>query len=93
MHQLTHHFVSLIANFLHLESLERNFSWTCFNNNNTFFHLSPISSHLHPLQVENCDSNMRLVVDKDDNGKFRLQRVKGLLRLIGLRPPFKDEEV
>ena len=31
---------------------------------------------LHPLQVENCDSNSRLVVDKDDNGKFRLERVK-----------------
>ena len=34
------------------------------------------SSHLHPLQVENCDSNSRLVVDEDDNGKFRLERVK-----------------
>ena len=27
---------------------------------------SPTSSHLHPLQVENCDSNSRLVVDEDD---------------------------
>ena len=26
-------------------------------------------------QVENCDSNSRLVVDEDDNGKFRLARV------------------
>ena len=33
------------------------------------------SNHLHPLQVENCDSNSRLVVDEDDNGKFRLERV------------------
>ena len=32
--------------------------------------------HLHSLQVENCDSNSRLVVDKDDNGKFRLERVR-----------------
>ena len=32
-----------------------------------------ISTHLHPLQVENCDSNSRLVVDEDDNGKFRLE--------------------
>ena len=32
-------------------------------------------NHLHPLQVENCDSNSRLVVDEDDNGKFRLERV------------------
>ena len=41
-----------------------------------FFNFSPISNHLHPLQVENCDSNSRLVVDEDDNGKFRLERVK-----------------
>ena len=40
-----------------------------------FFIFSPTSSHLHPLQVENCDSNSRLVVDEDDNGKFRLERV------------------
>ena len=39
-----------------------------------FFNFSPTSSHLHPLQVENCDSNSRLVVDEDDNGKFRLER-------------------
>ena len=37
---------------------------------------SPTLSHLHPLQVENCDSNSRLVVDEYDNGKFRLERVK-----------------
>ena len=41
-----------------------------------FFNFSPTSSHLHPLQVENCDSNSRLVVDEDDNGKVRLERVK-----------------
>ena len=39
-----------------------------------FFNLSPTSSRLYPLQVENCDSNSRLVVDEDDN-KFRLERV------------------
>ena len=44
-----------------------------------FFTFSPTSSHLHPLQVENCDSNSRLVVDEDDNGKFRLERDKQLL--------------
>ena len=32
-------------------------------------------NHLHPLQVENCDSNSRLAVDEDDNVKFRLERV------------------
>ena len=41
-----------------------------------FFNCSPTSNHLYPLQVENCDSNSRLVVDEDDNGKFRLERVK-----------------
>ena len=41
-----------------------------------FFNFSTTSNHLHPLQVENCDSNSRLVVDEDDNGKFRLERVE-----------------
>ena len=40
------------------------------------FNLSPTSNHLHPLQVENCDSNSRLEVDEDDNNKFRIERVK-----------------
>ena len=42
-----------------------------------FFNFSTTSNHLHPLQVENCDSNSRLVVDEDDNGKFRLDGVNG----------------
>ena len=41
-----------------------------------FFNFSPTSSHLHPLQVENCDSNSRLAVDEDDNGKLRLEKDK-----------------
>ena len=41
-----------------------------------FVNLSPTSDHLHPLQVENCGSNSRLVVDEDDNGKLRLERLK-----------------
>ena len=41
-----------------------------------FFNFSTTSNHLHPLQVENCDSNSRLVVNEDDNGKFRLERVE-----------------
>ena len=40
-----------------------------------FFTFLPTSNHLHPLQVENCDSNSRLVVDEDDNGKFRPESV------------------
>ena len=44
-----------------------------------FFNFSSTSSHLYPLQVENCDSNSRIVVDKDDNGKLRPERVKRLV--------------
>ena len=39
-----------------------------------FSHLSPTSSH-PSLQVENFDSNSRLVVNENANGKFRLERV------------------
>ena len=39
------------------------------------FNFKTTSYHLHPLQVENCDSNSRLVVDEDDTGKFRPERV------------------
>ena len=41
-----------------------------------FFNFSPTLNRLHPLQVENYDSNSRLVVDKADNRKFGLERVK-----------------
>ena len=41
-----------------------------------FFIISPTSNHFHPLEVVNCDSNSRLVVDEDDNGKFMFQRVR-----------------
>ena len=41
-----------------------------------FFNFLPISNHLHPLQVENCDSNSRLVVDEDDNVKSGLKGLK-----------------
>ena len=40
-----------------------------------FLNFSSTLNHLHPLQVENCDSNSRRVVDEDDNGKLRLERV------------------
>ena len=43
-----------------------------------FFNFLIRSSHLHPLQVENFDSNSRLAVDEDDNGKFRPERVNPL---------------
>ena len=44
-----------------------------------FLNFSPTSSHLHPLQVENCNSNSRLVVDEDDNVNSGL---KGLIERI-----------
>ena len=40
-----------------------------------FFNFPLISNHLHPLQVENCDSNLRFVVEEDDHGNFRLESV------------------
>ena len=40
-----------------------------------FFNFKTTSNHLYPLQVDNCDSNSRLVVDKDENGKSRPERV------------------
>ena len=46
-----------------------------------FFNFSPTLSHLNSLQGENCDSNSRLVVDEDDNGKLKLERVKHQLHL------------
>ena len=62
-----------------------------------FFNLSPTSNHLYPLQAENCDSNSWLVVDKDDNAKFRLERVKAQNYLdlpewqsLRLHPPHID---
>ena len=51
-----------------------------------FFNFSPTSNHLYSLQVENCDSNSRLVEDVDVNGKFRPERVKHqYLQMLGLK--------
>ena len=60
------------------EVLEQTFSWNCLIITPSCFHLPPTSSHFHPLQVENCDSNSRLEVDEDYNGKFRLERVEAV---------------
>ena len=66
--------------------LEQQFSWNCFKNNSIFFHLPSTSSHFLPLQVENCDSNSRLVVDEDDTGKLRLERGKyHLLNMLKIK--------
>ena len=38
-----------------------------------FYNFPPTSNQLHPLQVEICDGNSRLVVDEDDNGNSGLK--------------------
>ena len=50
------------------------FSWNWSNNNDIFFTFV-FSCHLHPVQVESYDNNSRIVVDADDSGKFRPDRV------------------
>ena len=47
-----------------------------------FFDFSPFLSHLHPLKGENCDNNSRLAVDKDENGKFRPERVEVVAYMV-----------
>ena len=78
---LKHHFTSLNTDLIsrNLVISERKFSLNFFKNDSIFFHLSPTLSHFHPLQVENCESNSRLVVDENDHGKLRLERVNRLL--------------
>ena len=61
-----------------------------------FFNFPPTSSHLHPLQVENCDSNSRLVVDEDDNGELRLERVNPFYLqnkslMLGIKSVFRHQ--
>ena len=51
-----------------------NFHKTGLPIHNNFFSIT--SNHPHPLLVGTCDSNSRLVMDEDDNGKVRLERVK-----------------
>ena len=48
-----------------------------------FFNFKTTPNHFHPVQVENCDSNSRLVLDEDDNGKFRLERVESAITQQG----------
>ena len=54
-----------------------------------FLNFQTTSNQLHPLEVENCDSNSRLVVDEDDNGKFRPERVKQKTASIPVTVGFK----
>ena len=71
---LKHHFTSLKTDliFLQQKGFKTKMSMKLvYKSMAIFFTFPPISSHLYPLQVENCDSDSRLVVDEDDNGKFR----------------------
>ena len=59
-----------------------------------FFIFSPISNHIHPLQVENCDSNSRLVVDEDDNVKSGLKGLKeAWVTPILIKPSLDPENI
>ena len=50
------------------------------------FTFSPTSNNFHPLQVYNCDSNSRLVVDEDDNVKSGLKGLKhGIFNLFSAK--------
>ena len=50
-----------------------------------FIHIKSYSS----TTSQNCDTNSRLVVDEDDNGNFKPERVKWLLTL-SVRGPILD---
>ena len=71
---LKHHLTSLILDFRTKLPMKLVYQYMAL-----FCNFYTTSNHLHPLQVENCDSNSRLVVDEDDNGKFRLERVNSLI--------------
>ena len=75
---LKHHFISLKTDLIFIQPrvLEREFLCNWLTNTWVIvITFPPTSNHLHPLQVENCGSNSRLVVDEDENGKFRIERV------------------
>ena len=63
---LKHHFTSLKTDliFLQLRSFRKKSMKLFCQYMAIFFNFSLISSHLYPIQVENCDSNSRLVVDE-----------------------------
>ena len=82
---LKHHFISLkrSPNFPIIMVFRMNISMKLvYQYMIIFFVFSPASTHLHPLQVENYDSNSRLVVDEDDYSKFRLERVNPTCTLL-----------
>ena len=47
-----------------------------------FLNIPPISSRLHLLQVENRDSNSRLVVDENNNGNVGLKALNYIIHIF-----------
>ena len=71
--------------FKQLKVLEGTFPWKYLTNTwHLFSFFSPYPSHPYPLQVENYDSNSRLVLDEGDNVKSGL---KGISHATASRKP------
>ena len=77
-------------NFLHLRVLEIFFHELLCQHMANFFNISPIASHLHPLNFEDYDFDSRLVVNDDLNGKFRF-KMAAPLNLVFLSSSFSPE--
>ena len=80
IYHLTYHILSILM--INVTSISKIWIYpiSIWSNLNNFHSL--VVADLHPLQVENCGSNLRLVVDEDDNGKFRLERVQASLKRL-----------
>ena len=65
-------------------------SWNCFNN----YLFSSFSTHFtsSSLQVENCDSNSRLVVDEDDNDSVNCRPTYDEVICVDPPPPPDKEK-
>ena len=72
-----HHFTYLKIDLILLKprGLKGKYPSNFYQYMDIFEKFSPTLSHLYPLQDENCDSNSRLVVDEDNNSKFRPLRI------------------
>ena len=56
-----------------------------------FLNVSLTSNHLYPLQAANCCRNSRLVVDEEDYGKFRIERVNPYSAELCLFKPWRPK--
>ena len=80
-----HHFASVKNDLTSYTSgFENNFHRAVLIITTYFLQVSPNSGNFHPLQVENCDSNSRLVVDENYKGKFKLERVNKRVLLFAI---------